>query len=173
MIKPCTKIDGIPSFKDSEIKNLWLRVKKEGFADNLFFDMREMNANIFLEMARDKWWLFIIYDNDEICGFTWLNNFRGGKANVHFALFKGWRGGKGVKIIKQTCKDLLEIKSNNKYLFDILVGAIPTRNKAACLFVSQIQRKWGKPCSIGVIKNYLYDYKKDSIMDAKVSYFTR
>ena len=172
-IKPYTKIDGIPTFKDSEIKNLWERVKKEGFADNLFFDMERMDAKIFLEMADKNWWLFVIYEGEEICGFTWLTDLRGGKANAHFALFKEWRGKKGVKIIKQVCIDLLNIGNNNEFLFDVLIGTIPSFNKAACLFVSQIQKEWGKPCSIGTIKKYLYNYKKDSLMDAKVCYFTR
>jgi len=176
MIKPYIKIDGVPSFKDSEIMALWSRSRQEGFADNLFFDIEGMNESLFFEiMQSDKCWLFVIYNDDkQLCGFSWLTDFRGSKANGHFALFKGFRGKEGVKLVTQTCRDILSIKNDGgRYLFDVIVGATPVSNKPACFLSDQMQKAWGKHCDIGVVRDYLYDYKENALIDAKLCYFRR
>ena len=170
-----TKVDGIPTFKDSEIKNLWLRTQTEGFVDSLFFNMEKLDANDFLEeMQLDTTVLFIMRNNqDETCGFAWLNNIRGGMFDGHFALFKGFRGEIGFNLIKRACEEVLHIKAFGKYVFDVLVGVTPSSNMPACALMRRIQAGWDNSYCVQKVKNYLYDYDSDSLVDAQICYLQR
>ncbi|MBI9113168.1 hypothetical protein [Maridesulfovibrio ferrireducens] len=129
---PYCELDGVRTLPDSFVENLYLRAEEEGLADMVFMDGSLNDSRRFLEDMKTRSHLFIILDGDEAAGFTWLNHFQQRTAYFHFCLFRDFWGAKVKGLEQASIKHLLHLKDDNGYLFDMLLGNVAKKNRAAC-----------------------------------------
>ncbi len=144
---PYTEIDGIKTFKDSEIMGLYDRMDKEGVAEVTFSDGSVINRSEFLDMAKNVGF-FTVSTDVETVGFVWVTDIYMRKAQVHFCFFRSHKewAKKGVEIGKKTASSLINLKDGNGYVFDVLLGITPKSNVPAVLWLHRIGLK--KLCEI-------------------------
>lgn len=141
---PYTSVDGIATFGDTFIKELYNRMVFDNTAGMVFYDGSVQSSDAFLRtMKFNQNALFILSVDDEISGIVWLNNFEQKSASFHFCFFSNiW--GKDTALIGKKCFSiLLDMKNKDEYLFDLVTGIIPVRNKKAI--------KWAEEIGAGVV----------------------
>ncbi len=136
---PHTKIDGIRTYKDSEIMGLYDRMVKEGSADITFSDGCVQSREGFLKMAKNSGF-FVVSCDGEIVGVTWITDIYGKRGEVHFCAFKtsiDWAKN-GVECGKTVASKLINLKDKNGHIFDVLLGITPKDNLPACIWLARI-----------------------------------
>ncbi len=102
-IIPYTEVDGIKTFRDSDILDLYGRMVKDGTADTVFYEGTVSTREEFLASIKNRGTLlFILKVDDKIVGFTWLNRFENRTAHNHFVAFSEVWGKETVEIGKET-----------------------------------------------------------------------
>jgi len=130
---PYTLIDGIPTFRDSEIVGFYTRMEKEGTASTVFSDGIINNARDFLAVMKSNLnMLYVIFVDDEQSGVFWLNRFEARFARMHWCLFSNQRGKDSIGIGVEVLRIIMNWKDRDgKYLYDMLLGIVPSSNKIA------------------------------------------
>lgn len=158
-IIPYVHVDGIPTFRDSDIENIYLMVVEEGKLETVFYDgmIRDMREFVNFFKSPDNH-LHIILVNDEIAAIFWINQIEGRACRIHFCGFsKFW------KHTIRMGKEALKFLSPH---FDLIHGATPVSNEKACKF---IQKAGMKP--LGIMPDRVYNYYKDRTEDALITYY--
>jgi len=138
-IIPYTTIDGIFTFRDSDIMALYERTEADGTCKTVFCDGSIGSKEQFLACMKGNSELYVIFLDDKICGFTWLNRFEGRFARMHWCLFKEVWGKESVEIGRYVVDVLINSKDKKgKYWLDMLVGYIPVSNAIAITFVKKV-----------------------------------
>ena len=133
------EIDGIRTFRDSEIMALYARMVKEGTADTVFVDGTINSADEWLQAMKSEGNnLYVIYVEDEIAGVVWLNRLELKKARLHFCLFTLESERDSVEIGKEVVRYFMSMGVEDDYLFDLLYGIVPESNKKAIEYVKQV-----------------------------------
>jgi len=134
-----TEWDGIRNFSDSYIKQLFDRMEAEGLAEKVFYDGSTKTSDEFLNgMKYGQCKLFLIFQDSEITGLTWLTGFQARSAVVHFCLFRKFHGQKAIIIGEKVRDELLYMKDSEGYIFDVLIGMTPSNNIPALQFMKSI-----------------------------------
>ncbi len=144
---PYIEVDGIKSFKDSEVMGFYDRMVEEGTAETTFSDGSVRSRGEFLSMAKNCGF-FAVSCKSEVVGFVWITDVYMRRAQVHFCFFrtsKDW-GKDGVEIGKRTASVLINLKDKNGYIFDVLLGVTPIDNLPAVMWLHRIGLK--KLCEI-------------------------
>lgn len=127
-IIPYIEVDGVPTFKDSEILGFYDRMEEEGTAATMFSDGCIGHRMHFLNDMRAVGCLFIVvYLDDEIMGIMWANRFQDNYAHVHFCTFKKFWGMPILPMCGRT-GSLYLLKHLN---LGVLLGLVPKSNPAA------------------------------------------
>ena len=166
-IVPYITVDGVPTFKDSELLSLYNQMVLDGFVNLMFITEPHMNAGRFLQIAKSSDVLFHVCMNEDTpVSVLWLNRFEGRSARMHFCIFKKWRH--DADLIMQTyIQNIASIKDENGVpVFNRYVGYIPSINKPE---IDCALRNGCRMC--GEIPDYFWDYKKGKPLDATVVYF--
>ena len=160
------KMDGIPTFRDSEIVALWDRMEKENTIKDVFMDGSILSGKQFLKaMKSDLNFLIVVYWKEEVSAILWVNRFQGNFAQAHFCCFSNvW--GKQKIICKLGKAGSLYILNNLK--LDMLLGIIPENNKPA--FVAATGAGW-KP--VGTLPYGSYNYKTKESESAVILSFIK
>lgn len=161
-IIPYTRVDGIPTFKDSEIYNLYIRMVAENKLEKVFYDGSVTSPEGFLQMFNEGDQFLYVFMNIEgkFLGFFWINHFEGPSCRIHFCMFNS-AGKNIIKLAKMGLEFL------GKY-FRPLIGITPINNKVACKLI----QKCG--CiSVGVMPEMIYNYYKQQNEEALISYYLR
>jgi len=165
---PYTATDGIPTFKDSFIKDIYDRMESEGLADTVFYDGSCQSADQFLSMMKHGMnRLFVIVLSYDISGVVWLNSFEARSAQFHFCFFNNLRGKKALEVGKDTVCELLYME-NGSPLFDVLIGIVPVANVSA--------NRWCRMLDfnvLGVLPSGIYNARSEKSEPAKVYYVER
>lgn len=150
-----TRFDGIRNFSDSYIKQLFKRMQSEGLVERVFPGGSIKTSDEFLHVMKyGQCKLFLIFCDSEIAGITWLTEFKHRSAVAHFCSFKRAQGEKTWLIAKKVLNELLYMKDLKGYIFDVLLGMIPSNNEIAVKFA----QKYGM-IVVGEIPNAIWDDK--------------
>ncbi len=169
-IVPYVLQDGVPTFRDSEIIDLWVLAVKEKALDYLFLDMPNISVKNFLAFIKQpNVNFFVVLIKKKPAVIIFLTEIQYTKAECHFFYFDGFRGQKAVEI-GQYCLDFLINMpfDKNTYIYDIIIGITPVNNIAACQFLSAVGMT-----IVGVIPNYLYNAHKNKSESIVYSYYCR
>ncbi|MHC4757098.1 MAG: hypothetical protein ACYTE8_00415 [Planctomycetota bacterium] len=164
-IVPYTHIDGVPTFKDSELEALYNRVVSEGIEPTLFHDDSVNSVEGFIRSAKDSdnTLMFIIMDDDEPMGCIWLNRFERVSAQGHFVYFKDfWGTGKPLAATKKFLRLATHI------LFPTIIGIMPSWNRVAhkhCMAAGMHK--------LGRVPAMLYSKEKQCPTEATIFYSTK
>jgi len=170
-IKPYCAIDGIPTFKDSEVKGFYGRVERDGLKDIVFMHGDIPNAETFLEEMNRAGGssLFVVYANELQAGLIWLNHFEGRSARVHFTSFSEAWGMDTVQIGRNAIRQIMYMTSNSgEYVFDVLLGLTPSRNVRALRWLEKVGLK-----KAGEIPFCMWDANQQMSVPGTLMYLTR
>lgn len=158
-IMPYTKLDGIPTFKDSVIMGIYDRIIKEG-KEYVFQDGTIPDREVFLlTMKSPQTFLYVGYEDNELALIIWLNRFEGAMARLNWCAFDGVSLRDKIKI----AKNLLESLTLS---FDLLIGYTPASNKAAIKFVKVCGGK-----VVGTVPDLIWNEEKQESEAGVISYF--
>lgn len=166
---PYTERDGIRTAADSDIKRLFTRTVEDGLDKLVFYEGTIKNSCEFLRMAKSNNVMFyIVLVGTDTIGYVWLNRFENKTAHYHFCSFKKFWG-KNEEIGRHILPTILGwANKEGRYLFDLLIGYIPTWNERAIAF----SLKCGGQ-SAGVIPNAIWHDEAQKSEDAVFIYYTR
>lgn len=168
-IVPYLLNDGIPNFRDSEIKGFYDRMVREGTADKVFYDGTVKSADDFLRMMRGRGnALYVVFEQAEPWGFCWLNHFKMKSARIHFCAFRpAW--GRAHEYARGSMSQLINLRlADGSYWHDVFCGYTPETNKLAIRMLKQAGMK-----IVGTIPNKLWIASEKRTVGAVVSYFSR
>ena len=177
---PYTKMDGVPTLKDSEIMELYDRMVADNVAETIFFDGQVTSREVWLDSVisgRNALYVVLVRDREggpfgdetiEPAAACWLNNFNGKAAEMHWCVFsKFWNNGSAA-LIRFAADKLIHMRNDEEYVFDVLLGIIPVTNKRA---IAMIQ-KAGAVADY-VVPNALYIYREEKSVDGVLIHWTR
>lgn len=170
-IIPYTELDGIRTFNDTVIKDLYRRMVEEGTAKRVFFDGSVSNEEAFLNMFKHnpENHLFVIKTDGEPAAIAWLNGVRNYTATAHFCLFKRVWGKKGIEVGKRAIQFFLNMKDwDGRYYHDVITGLTPSCNRLAVRWIQKIGMK-----ILGEIPNVIWDAENQESVPGVISYITR
>ena len=163
------EFDGIRNLPDSYLTYLFERMVKENLVHKTFCDGKIKTSQDFVNMMKYGGnTLFLIFDNKELVGITWLNNFQGRSASIHSFLFQvGW-GEKSSLIGKTIVADILNMKDGQGYILDVLIAVTSANNRLAVKWIKQSGMQ-----IIGEIPNAAWDDQLQKPFPSVVSYAQR
>lgn len=154
---PYFHVDGVPTFKDSQIMELWHRMEREGTAKRVFYGGTVLSAQDFLAYMKDPenhLWVFV--EDGKPVAFFWLNNFEGRTARIHFCAFKAVWGDQARKIGADALKLCLEDRDGEGPLLDCLIGYTPAKNRLVRRFIREIGME-----TVGEVPALLFDAQEE------------
>ena len=140
---PYIEWDGIRSFPDSYMNTLFERIEFEGKADTVFYEETVHSADGFLKILKNSaaW----IVSLDEIAiGLIWLNHHEGRFARMHWVVFDACPRRELFALGRFSYSQILHMRNKSgEYIYDMLLGYTPLRNKVA---IKYVQKCGGKLC---------------------------
>lgn len=160
-ILPYTHINGCPTFTDSELKELYLKVVEQKIEPLLFHDDSINSSAEFIRSTQsNQTLLFVIMLDDTPMGMIWLNRLEKTTAQGHFCYFKEvW----GTDNPVRASRKFMELAT--RILFPTLIGVIPTWNKAAMHHCEKAGFH-----TLGRVPAMLYSRKDQSPIEAMIYY---
>lgn len=137
-LMPYTKRDGIPTFRNSEITNIYSRVIEEGWGVAMFDDGYINDAQDFSRYITSPNVMFWgVYYEEELIGFCYVNRIEKTYAHLHFGFFKKWWGrSEVINAAGQQALEMLLIKEyEGKPMFELLIGVYPSWNVHVLAYV--------------------------------------
>ncbi|WP_031485690.1 hypothetical protein [Maridesulfovibrio frigidus] len=132
---PYLEWDGIRSFPDSYIKDLFERIEVEGHADTVFYEEKIHSADGFVKVLKDAVAWIVVQDEIAV-GLVWLDRHEGRFARMHWVVFEACPRRDLIELGRFTYNEILNMKNNaGEYIYDMLLGYTPIRNKSAVKFV--------------------------------------
>ncbi len=132
-LKPYTTVDGIPTYRDSEIIELYGRIIDDGY-DYIFHGSSITDGQSFVR-AMKNCLLNVVYLEESPVGVCWLNRFEEDTARIHFCSFRT-AGTRTIEIGKATIRQLFE-----KTRFKAFIGHIPSSNRLAIEYTVRVGAK--------------------------------
>ena len=119
-------IPGVRTLTEERLAELWFRLSDEGLVESLFHDGGVRNVGEFIAfMESGKVYCYAVYLEGVAVAFTWLNNFAGRAAMIHFAVLAAGRGVK-AEVGRFVVRFLLHGRdSGGNYCLDALYGLTP------------------------------------------------
>jgi RimJ/RimL family protein N-acetyltransferase len=168
---PYNQRDGIPTFADSFIMGLFVRMVEEGTANRVFCSQKLFCQHDFLAMFKTREnYLWAITVDGEISGVFWLNHFEERSAQVHYCLFKNaWGRKKSIEIGRQIVRFCLQLKREPQgFVLDVITGVTPANNRLAIRFAEA-----SGMTIAGEIPNLVWLHAEQRSIPAVISYATR
>lgn len=164
-IIPYTEVDGIRTYRDSDIKALYEKVYRDGSGDTVFFDGSIRHADHFLELMKGPHnFLHIIYVDQKIVAMAWINRIEETHCYCHWLFFKeAW----GDTIIYEVGQYLLAYLID-RYGFEVIMGITPNFNKLALRYLKRLGLQ-----EAGTIPGILYHAKNDEAIPGTFMYITK
>ena len=167
---PYIEINGIRTFKDTDVMGFYDRMEKDKTAPVVFHDGQIRDAKGFLRFMRSPGVaLYVVYADNELAGLLWLTDAKPKTCMVHFVAFSEFWQNNSVEIGRTSIARIMEMKDKSgAYLFDVLQGLLPSWNTRAI--------KWLKAIGlevVGEIPKVLWDAQRNSSVDGTLLYLTR
>jgi hypothetical protein len=157
-IIPYLQVDGVWTFRDSQIKNFYVRMNEE--SPHVFKDGSIATPEAFLHELKhnpDNQLYVSVLDGEPIA-LGWFNQFQYKHCQGHFCSFKEYRGNKIlVEAARKTLKIVFELNG-----CPVLLGLIPASNLTAILFM----KKYLSGEEIGRLHNGCWDEHSKTFEDA-------
>ena len=155
-IIPYVEVDGILTFRDSQILALIDRAEKDGTLPLIFYGDSKFTKYDFLQRVRrgEDCMLYVAMYGDDPAGFVLMDNIRYRHAHGHFCVFSEYWGTEEIAAISQAMIRLLLKR------YSVLIGIVPVDNERAVRFSERVlgMRK------LTVIPRYFYNDKiKDDV----------
>jgi hypothetical protein len=133
---PYTTVDGIPTFADSELAEIYQKIVGQGSERWLFFDGTIKDEQSFVARIKGPMvftWVILQATTGEQFGVAFLDGVRGRTAFVHYCFFyRAWVAG-SVEIGKKAFEHVFQ-----NYPFDMLYGLVPIQNKSSIAFSGDV-----------------------------------
>lgn len=144
---PFGEVDGIRTYKDSEILELYRRVMAESGAQ-MFRDRSIADGPAFLRMAKAQGTAFhVAYVRGQVAGCVWLTHFHDRLAQVHFFIFREFWGQDASGLGQHCLRELIHKRCNDgEYWLDMLLGLTPADNRLAVRFAKKCG--WKQLCEL-------------------------
>ena len=166
---PYTEFDGIPTFKDSNVKEFYNRMVKGGVADIIFHDGCVKSSDDFLRMMKGSGAdLYVAFYGEEIVGVGWLTHFEAKTCRAHFTMFPDVEDKDIVSIGKEIFRQMLHMKAHGDYVFDVFLGLVPSFNVRAIKWLNKVGL-----VTIGDIPNALWSDKEQKSIPGTLFYLAR
>jgi len=168
---PYTTVDGIRTFKDSEIKQFYRRMENDGVAGAVFHAGDVLDDTAFLNrMKSDNVLLYVVCAGNELAGLVWLTHFEARTCRAHFTVFSDFWGKQSVDIGRDAICQVINMKdlTNTEYIFDVLQGLIPSWNKRGVAWLLGIGLEIA-----GTVPGVLWDAERNASVDGTMFYLTR
>jgi hypothetical protein len=171
-LKPYQIVDGIPTFKDSELIRLLERAKEERLFPLVMYNVDpEINPAAFLQMYKGASGrlLWLVFYDDELAGWVWLDDMTNRTARSHFCLFRWVSKGKlSEEIGRDMFWQLFSLKFRNGVMLQVIRAEMPGFNKPGLWFLENIGLR-----AIGEIPNAAYRFSTDSFFPMVYLYATK
>lgn len=171
IIVPYCHVDGVPTFKDSEVMGFFEKIERDGLKDIVFAGGDISSKEAFLrEMQRHgAAMLYVVYVGDLQAGLIWLTHFEGRSCRVHFTSFSESWGMDTVSIGRDAIRQVIYmVGTDGGYVFDVLLGLTPTDNVRALRWLDKVGLK-----RVGDIPNALWDAKQHESVTGTLMFLTR
>ena len=170
-LMPYTTRDGIPTFRNSELANIYARVFKEGWGLTMFDDGWCNKAQDWVEHITSPVVMFWgVYHEQELMGFFYINRIEKTYGHLHFGFFKAWWG-KYPEIMaagKKALSLLLVQEYNGKPLFELLLGMYPAWNKHLLAYIKRHGAKVGEE-----IPHLIWSASKGESLPGRIAAITK
>lgn len=168
-MSPYVEVDGVPSYKDSEILELYRRVVAEGCA-HVFRDRSITGEGAFLRMAKAPHTAFYVaYVRGETAGCVWLNRFQARFAQANFFTFSQFWGQDALDLGRHCLRELITMRGDDgAFILDMLVGITPADNPLAVAFA--LKCGWKRR---GLLPFGAYDAEAGASLPAVLTTVTR
>lgn len=167
---PYCEVDGIRTFSDSFIMELYDRMVEEGTVEVTLYSGNITTREEYLKAIKyglNKLW--IVLKDDELVGMIWLNNFADRSADIHACMFKDAWGRYTVGPSKYALNQLLNTpNAEGEYTLDTLVGKIPVENQHMVRFSKKVGMS-----VVGIIPMAMYNGKTGKSVDCVITYINR
>lgn len=169
-VMPYCEVDGIRTFKDSEVKSFFERIERDGLKEIVFMHGDIPTADAFLqEMKSGRSLLYVVYADELQAGLIWLNRFEGKTCRVHFTSFSESWEMDTVEIGRCAIRQIMYMQTGlGEYVFDVLLGLTPSRNVRAIRWLEKVGLK-----KVGKIPGCMWDDKAHESVDGTLMYLTR
>jgi len=171
MVIPYCLIDGVPTFRDSEVRAFYDRIERDGLKDIVFMHGDIQDRDAFLrEMKRPGGSrLYVVAVGELQVGILWLNRFEGKTCRVHFTSFSEAWSMDTVAIGRDAIRQIMYMPNDaGEYVFDVLLGLTPSRNIRALRWLEKVGLEL-----VGVIPASMWDAKAGESVDGTLMYLTR
>lgn len=149
---PYTEVDGVRTFKDSQILALIDRAERDGVLPAIFYGDSRYTKHDFLNKVKrsENMELHVVYVDGEQAGWVLLDEIRWKHATGHFCTFKEfWGTHQLIEITKWVYATLLE-------RYSVLIGIVPEDNMYANRFVEKAGFT-----RLGEIPRYFHNQDRD------------
>lgn len=159
-ILPYTKVDGVPTLRDSDLVRLYLQMADEGRLEWAFYDGSVQSADDFLYFAKSTHLYLFLNSDEEYLGFFWVTDLTPISCKVHFCMLA-----KAGKQVLKLGRMGLEFLGEH---FKVIEGVTPVKNILACKFIQKVGM-----IPIGVMPDRIYNFYADNTEDALISYYQK
>jgi hypothetical protein len=163
---PYVEVDGVWTFRDSEIKNIYDTMVQDGTAEAVFCDGSVHNRDEFQWcMKRGDSTLYVAQlDNGAVVGIGWLNRFQYHFCQGHFCFMKKfWKNPILITAARMMIRTMFKTQDVN-----MMLGILPYANRHALPFIE----KSGADL-IGTLPYGSWNQKEQKSEDAILFQFTR
>jgi len=162
-IMPYTKIDGIPTIRDSQIADIYNKIFEDGIQDSFFYDGEVGSTAEWVHFIKSgKVILWQLFCDDVPMGFCYFSEYTQASANCHFLVYKEfWGSGDALPAGKNAMTEALKI-------FSTITGMCPTTNRFAVRYLQNVGLK-----IIYDVPNALWSEKEGKAINGTLLYITR
>jgi len=167
---PYCERDGLRTFRDTEVMAFYDRMAMDGTVNIIFHAGDIRSSKDFLKRMKNPGAaLYVVFYGEDIVGLIWLTHFEGKSCRVHFTSFSEVWNEDTVSIGKAAIRQILYMyDDNNDYVFDVLLGLIPSRNMRAVKWLKKMGLK-----EVGEIPNALWDAEEGESIPGTLLHLTR
>jgi RimJ/RimL family protein N-acetyltransferase len=135
-------VDGVPTLKDSQLTHLFEKAKEERLLPLVMYNVNpDTPTAAFLRMYKNNAGriLWLVFYDDELAGWVWLDDIANRTARSHFCFFR-WLS--RAKISEEAGREmfwqLFQLKSRNGVMLQVIRAEMPAFNKPALWFLEKV-----------------------------------
>ncbi len=131
-------IPGMTTLSRNRLATLWRRLVAEQIAPRLFYDGGVRSEEAFIQfMTAQDVYCYAAYVRGNPVALTWLNNFSGRAAMIHFAIFSAGLSFK-TEVGRHVVHFLLHARHEGEYCLDTLYGLTPKPYAHVLRFIRRV-----------------------------------
>jgi hypothetical protein len=171
-LKSYKAIDGIPTFRDSEVAHLFEKAKEERLLPLVMYNVdpaTPISAFVRMFTIGGGRLLWLVFYDGKLAGWGWLDDITNRTARSHFCLFR-WvsRAKLSEEIGRDMFVELFNLKFRNEITLQVIRAEMPAFNKPGLWFLENIGLK-----AIGEIPNAAFRFSTGKFCPMIYLYATR